>query len=222
MPKRTDEETALMAETDQRQPDRLCNARVIKYDGSGNPNIEYCGKTAGWGTDHVGTGRCRLHGGASGGAPIVSGLYSKQLNSTLAKEVDRIANDPNFLTLYDELALAKAAFANLMSKLETKMDGDEDFWTMERVTTTSTERIISPEANLMMKMMETMGKIIERIVAAETKMENTLTIRGIQMILQQIKHNINENCGVCPIREQLKAGLDNIKVQSKESKDGTN
>jgi len=36
--------------------DKYCNAR--KTDGSG-----YCQHTAGWGTDHTGTGRCRYHGG---------------------------------------------------------------------------------------------------------------------------------------------------------------
>lgn len=34
----------------------LCGARLRQGDGN-------CRKTAGWGTGHVGTGRCRLHGG---------------------------------------------------------------------------------------------------------------------------------------------------------------
>lgn len=29
-----------------------------------------CQQKAGWGTEHVGTGRCKLHGGKSTGAPI--------------------------------------------------------------------------------------------------------------------------------------------------------
>jgi hypothetical protein len=36
--------------------DRVCGA---KTRGSGTP----CGRPAGWGTDHVGYGRCKLHGG---------------------------------------------------------------------------------------------------------------------------------------------------------------
>jgi hypothetical protein len=46
---------------DPEQPglDGKCGAR--KRDGSG----EHCTQTAGWGTDHVGTGKCRLHGGAT-------------------------------------------------------------------------------------------------------------------------------------------------------------
>ena len=39
---------------------------------SGKP----CPRPAGWGTDHVGTGKCRNHGGSSHGRPIIHGRYS--------------------------------------------------------------------------------------------------------------------------------------------------
>jgi hypothetical protein len=39
---------------------RLCGARLHQGDGTGR-----CRKTAGWGTDHVGEGPCRLHGGST-------------------------------------------------------------------------------------------------------------------------------------------------------------
>lgn len=44
-----------------------------------------CQQKAGWGTDHVGTGRCKLHGGASKGAPkgnqnaLKHGRYTKEV-----------------------------------------------------------------------------------------------------------------------------------------------
>src|SRR5690554_6337356 len=40
----------------------ICGARAKQ---TGQP----CKQKAGWGTDHVGTGRCKLHGGCSPGAP---------------------------------------------------------------------------------------------------------------------------------------------------------
>jgi len=218
MPSRTDEEKDLITALVKREPDKDCNARIIRYGGDGNPIGDYCGQTAGWSTEHPGVGRCKFHGGSSAGAPIVHGMYSKQLNSTLQAEVERIANDPNFLNLYEELAVAKAAFGDLMTKLDLKMGGDGNWWIAQEVTNTGSKEVISPEANLMLKMMETLGKTLERIVAAETKMQNTLTIRGIQMILAQIKTNINEHCGQCPIRANLKKGLNAIKIQTREEK----
>lgn len=55
--------------------DSICGA--TKRDGS----EEVCGQPAGWGTDHVGRGRCKLHGG-KGGAPSGNQNASKHgLNS---------------------------------------------------------------------------------------------------------------------------------------------
>lgn len=52
-------------------PDDTCNARKRKHSGtkkSGSKGKDttgspYCSKVAGWGTDHLGVGRCKLHGG---------------------------------------------------------------------------------------------------------------------------------------------------------------
>lgn len=55
----------------------ICGARTR----NGTP----CKKKAGWGTDHLGSGRCKFHGGASTGAPKGNqnarkhGIYSKSL-----------------------------------------------------------------------------------------------------------------------------------------------
>lgn len=41
-----------------REPSRHCNARRKQEEG-------YCQLPSGWGTDHPGLGRCKLHGGAT-------------------------------------------------------------------------------------------------------------------------------------------------------------
>src|SRR5262249_27164054 len=64
-----------------------------------------CQNIAGKGTDHVGEGRCRLHGGAT---PIRHGLYSKVRRTRLGKRIAEIENDPDILDLYKELATLKA------------------------------------------------------------------------------------------------------------------
>jgi hypothetical protein len=64
-----------------------------------------CLNVAGKGTDHVGEGRCRLHGGAS---PIKHGLYSKVRRTRLGQRMAEIENDPDLMNLVRELALLKA------------------------------------------------------------------------------------------------------------------
>lgn len=65
-----------------------------KCGATGKQSGAPCGRPAGWGTDHVGTGRCKLHGGVSKGAgapvgntnPKTHGLFSRSLGS-LGREV---------------------------------------------------------------------------------------------------------------------------------------
>ena len=76
----------------------LCGARS---KGTGKP----CQNIAGKGTDHVGNGTCRLHGG---GTPIRHGLYSKIHRTRLGKRIAEIENDPEILSLHRELATLKA------------------------------------------------------------------------------------------------------------------
>lgn len=53
-----------------------------------------CKKQAGWGTDHLGSGRCRLHGGASTGAKTPEGKQKVAQNAIKhGAYVDRILND---------------------------------------------------------------------------------------------------------------------------------
>lgn len=53
---------------------KICGA---KAKSTGKP----CGRTAGWGTDHVGKGRCKLHGGSSTGPKTAEGKARSSRNS---------------------------------------------------------------------------------------------------------------------------------------------
>lgn len=95
-----------MSDLELKEPGEYCNAR--KTDGSG-----HCRHEAGWGTDHFGMGRCKLHGGstedqekkilndledAAGHAAVALRLRLKHARQRLEdgdevdwKEVDRLA-----------------------------------------------------------------------------------------------------------------------------------
>lgn len=80
-----------------------CGARTR----SGAP----CKKQAGWGSDHLGEGRCRLHGGAT---PVRHGLRSKvpsrykRARENLKHLIEEFENDPDPLGLLPELAVLRA------------------------------------------------------------------------------------------------------------------
>lgn len=63
-----------------------------KFCGAKNRKGGTCKRPAGWGTDHVGEGKCKLHGGAT---PIKHGLYSKYITRMIS---------PKNLSIIDELS----------------------------------------------------------------------------------------------------------------------
>jgi len=82
-----------MPDLESKEPGETCNAR--KTDGSG-----HCGQPAGWGTDHVGHGRCKYHGGDSpnGEKSVLNDLEDAAEHAAVAyklklKEIRRKAED---------------------------------------------------------------------------------------------------------------------------------
>lgn len=85
----------------------VCGAK--KRQGGGT-----CTQKAGWGTDHVGKGRCKLHGGVSG--TLTHGRYSQVSDKRLAQLIEEIRNDPNPLDVVPELGLARALLRDWLER----------------------------------------------------------------------------------------------------------
>ena len=81
-----------------------------------------CKQRAGWGTDHIGDGKCKLHGGKSPGAPIIHGRYSIKHREKLQAKVDQFLEDPQPGSLLDELALERALLQDLLDKITDQTD----------------------------------------------------------------------------------------------------
>lgn len=77
----------------------LCGSRRNKFPDKN------CKRPAGWGTDHVGEGRCKLHGGAT---PIKHGRYSKIGRARLREKLEIVEQDPDPLNLTADIQLARA------------------------------------------------------------------------------------------------------------------
>lgn len=78
-----------------------------------------CKKQAGWGTDHRGQGRCRLHGGAT---PIKHGRYSKIQRPRLRELIDEFENDPAPLDLLPEVKLLRALLTDFIERYDEFVD----------------------------------------------------------------------------------------------------
>lgn len=88
-------------------PTTLCNART-RSGGT-------CSRVAGFGTDHLGQGRCKYHGGAT---PIRSGRYSTITRPRIAELVAQFEDDPDPLNMLPELAAARALFVDFVERYD--------------------------------------------------------------------------------------------------------
>jgi hypothetical protein len=76
-----------------------------------------CELRAGWGTDHVGEGRCKLHGG-NAGRPPKHGLYSTVARSEIAEKI-KVARESDPRDIAAEMAVVRGLLSDYLSGVET-------------------------------------------------------------------------------------------------------
>ena len=84
-----------------------CGAKT----NSGKP----CGRPAGWGTDHVGQGRCKLHGGAT---PIKHGRYSRIQRPRIRELLEEQENDADPLNVLPEVILLRGLIIDYVERYD--------------------------------------------------------------------------------------------------------
>ncbi|MFW8627673.1 hypothetical protein [Deinococcus sp. ME38] len=80
---------------------------------------QYCKNAAGKGTDHVGQGRCRLHGGAT---PIKHGRYSRIQRPRLQTLMAELAKDADPLDVTQELLILRALVTDYIERYDALTD----------------------------------------------------------------------------------------------------
>lgn len=109
--------------------------------GAKNQSGDPCGLRAGWGTDHVGEGRCRFHGGLSTGPKDASGnknavttgehesIYADTLEAEERRLYEGLDTDPLNL-LDEEIRLITIRIRRMMGRIQELKQ--EDFTVVER------------------------------------------------------------------------------------------
>lgn len=112
----------------------------LKKCGAKNRDGSKCQNPAGHGTDHVGSGKCRLHGGASNGAPkgnknaVKHGIYSRLFSEDELEEAKAMQGN-----VESELAIARLQLFKVMQ--EQKRAGNKiDLFKVEETTIVEDEK----------------------------------------------------------------------------------
>lgn len=89
----------------------LCGAETKQTEA----RYPTCHRPSGWGTDHAGAGKCKLHGGSS---PIYSGRYATMKRPRIRDLIAHFEGDPDPLNILPELAAGRALFVDFIERYD--------------------------------------------------------------------------------------------------------
>lgn len=134
-----------VSEVPMREPGEDCNGKRWERREEG-PNIflGYCGNPAGKGTDHVGSGRCKFHGGNNPSGEdhpnFEHGLYSDVLSEDDREDLAAIEAMDNAVKLQSMINYELLRIRRAVGYLEGSDDDDRTFWdAFEEIMQAATE-----------------------------------------------------------------------------------
>src|SRR5689334_21056250 len=84
-----------------------------------------CTQPAGWGTDHVGSGACKLHGGNAGRPPkhgLDGDRYRAVRRPRIRELLDSFADDPDPLNLLPEVRILRALILDFIERYDEQTE----------------------------------------------------------------------------------------------------
>lgn len=157
---------------------------TVAYCGAhGRQRGAPCKRPAGWGTDHVGQGRCKLHGGCS---PIRSGRYSTIERDNIAKLIAQFEADPNPLDMRPELAAMRALFVDYIQRYDEFADALlawHDSWGAEDKKAKPHQILDIADAG---RLLAETTKIVERIEKLQADKVNNVTRADLARVMLEM------------------------------------
>lgn len=154
----------------KKESDTHCNGKVHRQE-------RYCQRPAGWGTKHVGSGRCKLHGGCNVNKKSGELRYSDYVPTAIVEKYEEFAVESNIdiKSLNDEIGLVRANIANLLAKFT-------DF-------NVSADTKILQLIELLRRLVETKQKVDER---AKSKVNLEVVLKLVDNIIMIIDKRVQD------------------------------
>jgi hypothetical protein len=157
-----------------------------RCDGKSKRTGEQCKKPAGWGTDHVGAGKCRIHGGST---PIKHGRYSQIVRPEMREKIERFEQDPDPLNLEPEVAILRAHVEELMNRWDEIYGPDgallawHNSFRDDQSTAEPKPRHL-PDFSAITMVVDKVGKMVERI--HKMKNEGSISMQTLNRLTEQM------------------------------------
>lgn len=161
-----------------------------------------CMKIPGWGTDHPGQGRCRLHGGK---APILHGRYSKVVRPELERHLREIEASGSPLDAEPELQFLRAMLRRFMEANQ------------EKLATGAMDSL--GELGVVTKLIDQVGRQIGRIerqraLAALSLEELRVLVRRLAAVVERV---VQDPIKLSSIAQEWQALLEDVQGKSQSA-----
>lgn len=161
---------------------QYCNGKVHKQE-------RYCHRPAGWGTDHVGRGRCKLHGGCSTGPKSGQLRYSDYVPSALADKYEEFAVEDSIdiKSLNNEIALlrSKVLYFEGLNKSEVT----EEKALTDPIARANNDKMIVGLVESIRRLVETKSKVEE---GTKAKVTVDVIMKMVDSIINIIDRRVSD------------------------------
>jgi len=162
---------------------------AAKCGGKKHGVDELCTQAAGWGTDHPGTGKCKLHGGSN---PIRHGRYSGIERVDLQDAIARFKADPDPLDLLPEVALLRAITEDLCNRWNEIYGPDgallawhDSFASAENPNPKPKQL---PDFASISTLVDRVGAMVERV--QKMKASTTVSLGTLNRVIEQLGYEV--------------------------------
>lgn len=180
-------------------PTKHCGAK--KKTGEG-----FCTHIAGERTDHVGLGKCWLHGGAT---PVKHGLRSKVRKSALKDEIQSAKHSPELLSLDEQIAFLKVILNGLLENYEVQREEFNSYMELLEDADYDEDEIPAvrpskPDIGAPIEVINTLNRVIKTAFDMRFTKRFSVPLSEVDVILAQIVTFFNEVCDAYGVSNQAK------------------
>ena len=170
-----------------------------------------CQQPAGWGTDHVGQGKCKLHGGAT---PIKSGRYSVIEREDLAELTDHFANDENPLDIGPELEMVRALLTKFIDRYDELVDALFEWNAEEYAEAEAEDRKARPQRLPELSDAISYLKTATKIAHDEKRLQvqNAISRKDLMRVLSEMGRSVDQRVDDSETREAIKDDWASIRL----------
>lgn len=169
---------------------------------SGTP----CKKRAGWGTDHVGQGRCKLHGGAS---PIKHGRYSVIEREEIGELTEHFSKDEEPLDIKPELEMVRALLTKYINTYDEIVDALVA-WNAAEHTKANPRPQRLPSLDDAIKYLKTASKIAQD--EKKLRVQNAISRPDLLRVLSEMANTVERHVDDPKTIDKIKDGWNSIQL----------